>query len=239
MRVILIVITFALFSAMNAQNSITIIVASEGIAPIPSFSLNQPVVMAFSDLKIYKNLHYMPNVAFNLKDGQGWFMDNWVKYIQPFDTTETWSATVGLNWAPFCQPYNLTNGKKPITQMVRYLVAEVSVSGKFQSDNSQFVSLVYWYNHTLDNDYGVKGHYVSLAYSKTLPLFKNKFSVTGNINPYWIYFSDGAKGFSTSGQLTLTHKRSGLFLSSQRVLPFAKSAGNKNGNISLGIYKEF
>lgn len=225
---------FCICSINAQQNSVTLITATRGIAPVASFGLSEPATLVFADMKVWRNLHFMPDIAFSLKDGDGWFADTWVKWVQPIDTAGKWSITLGVDWAPFFQPYG-TNGAT-VTQMVRYAVFEVA--GKFVPDTTQSVSLVYWYNHVINPNEGVRGHFVSLAYAKTFSLSKS-FSASGTLNPYWVSFSDGANGTSVSGALSMMHKKSGLFLATQGVLPFSKSAGESNYNFSLGIYRAF
>lgn len=236
--VILLVFLFAVATTVNAQDktTITAIVASKGVGPIPSFSLDEPAVLVFSSMRVWKNLYYMPDVAFGLDGGgKGWFMDNWVKWVQPIDSLGRWSVSAGADWSLFFQPYSGTNGSV-ISQVVRYPTFELA--GKFAPDTTQAVSAAYWYTYAVEKDYGVAGHYVSIKYSKTWQLGK-RFLFAGDVNPFWISFSDGARGVSVSGVATLADRLTGLFIATQAIVPTVATAGKLSGNVSMGITRSF
>lgn len=229
------ILLFAVVTTTTAQqNSLTFVATTKGIGTTPSFGIEEPAFLVFSDIKVWKNLHYTPDIAFGLKGGgTGWFLDNWLRWIQPIDTTD-WSISIGMDWSMFFQPYGTKTGN--ITQAIRYPAFELGAG--FRPDSTQSFSFAYWYVYAIEKDFGVAGHYLSLAYSRNFAFSKN-FSIGGKVNPYWISFNDGAQGFAVFSEIGFTHNPSGLFIKTQGVTPISKGVGGAKNSLALGVHRRF
>lgn len=226
-----------LISWYSRAQTVTAIVSNNGIAPIPAFSLNQPAAMVFLKTNITKNLEFSPDITFDLRNGKGWFADTWIRWNQSLDTLNKWIATVGFDWSFFFQSYG-TNGDA-ITQTVRYPTYQAKL--KFNQSKKNTFIFDYWYTYpaTSEKQYGVKGSYVSLMYSRTQEY--KKFTIGGNLNIFYISYSDGSKGFGSSYDGYVSHNKSGLFLGAQLIHSLSPQSSTNmklNWNVSLGITRK-
>lgn len=223
-----------IINTTSAQSNVTGVVTNNGIGLIPAFNLNNPAALVFAKLNISKHIEFSPDFAINIKDGKPWFGDLWLRYNQSLDTSNRWIATVGFDYSPYFQPFE-KNGEE-VTQCVIYLAYQAKM--KFVQNKKNTFVLDYWYNCTVKRDipYGIKGSYLSLTYSREEPL--KKFTLFGNVNTFFISFSDKSKGIGVSYDASLAHKKSGLFIGTQlvhSVSPRSSTNMKINWSISLGI----
>lgn len=223
-----------LFLQTATSQTVTAILTNNGVAPISSFSSGQPAAMVFINTNISKHLEFSPDVAFNAKNGELWFTDFWLRYNW-FDSTKKWIYTAGIDFPSFFgQPSTNSRGEK-INQIVVY----GTLQGKIKRALNKNLSLTmdYWYMFCTDMRYGVKGHYLNLfgEWNKNVG---NKFLLTTNPNFFYLNYSDGVKGFVGSCNLTMSHKKSGLFIGVLGVMPVTSKQVSKNWNVSLGITKK-
>ncbi len=232
------VIAIITTATAQQQSNLTALATTNGIGLIPAFNLNAPAAMTFAKLYVGKNkrIEFAPDFAMNMENGKPWFGDMWLRYNQPLDTSNKWTATLGFDYSPYFQSFE-KQGEK-ITQCVVYMAYQAKL--KFiQSTKNSFV-FDYWYNCTANRDaiYGIKGSYLSFTYSREE--VRKKISWFGNVNTFFISFSDKSKGFGVSYDGMLMHNKSGLFIGGQLVHSLSpRSATNMKTNwaFSLGAYR--
>ncbi len=151
------------------------------------------------------------------------------------DTLKKTVYTVGVDFPSlFGQSYTLPTGEI-IDQTVVYYTIQGKIK-RFVNKNLSFV-LDYWYLRATDMKYGVAGSYISTSVVWDKNINKN-LSFTGNPNIFYLGYTDGTKGFVGSLGLTVTHKRSGLFLGALGLTPIASKQVKSNWNVSLGISRK-
>lgn len=228
-----ILLFLGLFSCFHTFGQIlTTTVTTNGIAPIPSFTLEKPAAFVVINTNITKHLEFSPDFAFNLKDGNPWIMDTWLKWNQNLDSNWKWVATVAVNWSIFFQPY-LDGGEK-ITQSVRYPNPELKL--KFTPNKMHSFTVDYQYMWAVEKKYGVKGSYYGFLYSLSKEL--HKFVLSGNANNFYLHFSDGTHGWSGSLDANLMHAKSGLFAGFQFVQPYNLNNAKFQKGFFIGISRK-
>ncbi len=220
------------YASFSYGQTVTVIASTNGIAPIPSFNLNEPAALVFLNTNITKNLEFSPDFTYDLRNGKGWFLDTWLRWNQPLDSAKRWTATVGYDWSLFFQP--LQTGADEVSQSVRYPTYQAKI--KFIQNKQTAFTLDYWYTYAIEKAYGVKGIYLGFTYSKSKEL--EHFTLSSNPQVFFISYSDGAKGFSSSVDLSLAHKESGVFISSQAMKSISVPNLKFAWNLSLGITRK-
>lgn len=140
------------------QSEIKFSLNSNGIAPIPAFSLDKPAVMAMASFKLGR-LSYSPTLAYAL-DMKPWYIDNWFHYrviSQPKFELKT-----GINFSTF-----LTNYKLPDEEIIkgeRYLA--ISFTGTTLLNEKSSLIVDYWNDNGLEKG-SISGHFFDLIYSRS------------------------------------------------------------------------
>lgn len=176
-------IVVVLFGQVRAQQQDTvtahgnIVVANHGLAPIPAFSLNSPVMSASLSIK-KRNFSYDPDVVVGL-DGKPWIADNWFRYV--LTAERRWKTTVGINPSLFFKSETLNSGDA-ILQGYRILAFE----------SASVLKLLLWsircrYMFIRAVDKGaLSGHFAEVT--ATFNLFRMaKF--TADVRPRLVYFN--------------------------------------------------
>lgn len=131
---------------------------SNGIAPIPSFSLGRPaLIAAFTVQK--KRFSYDPQVAYAL-DIKPWIIDNWVHYRLIYKPK--FELRTGVDFSMFFSDYDA--GDYKIMQGQQYITFEIAGIFKFTPEST--LSLMYW----SDNGQGhgtIKGNFYNMVYDQT------------------------------------------------------------------------
>ena len=230
-KIVLILGGLIYFASSNAQ-TITAGITSNGIQPIPSFSLNKPAILTSGCLNVTKHIEYDPDCAIALIDGKGWYTDQWVRWNQNLDTSGKWVLTGGLDWQLFCQP--LSVGTDNVTQTVHYPTIEAKIKFSPTSKNSFVID--YWYTSAIETKYGIKGHYAGASYVRTQEIKKIIFM--GTATCYYLNSTDGSVGLIGWIDANISHKKSGMFLDIQAINPISATAVPFNWCITLGVTRK-
>jgi hypothetical protein len=227
---------------LNAQTqTLTAIAANKGVAPIPSFGIENPAVLVFINTKlgkkgVWEHIEFSPDVAFN-SGNRLWFSDVWLRYNHwsKKDTLKKTVYTLGVDFPSlFGQPYMLPTGET-LNQVVVYWTVQGRIKRILNKNLS--LTLDYWYLRATEMKYGVAGSYISTSASWEKGINK-KLSFTANPNIFYLGYTDRTKGFVSSLGVTLTHKKSGLFLGALGLAPITSKQVKSNWNISLGISRK-
>lgn len=241
MKKISITIAFIVVVLFIKAQTVTVIASNKGVAPIPAFSIEEPAVLLFFNTKlgeksIWKHIEFSPDIALN-SGNKLWFSDLWVKYNHwaKKDSLKNTVYTVGVDFPSlFGQQYILPSGEK-INQLVTYFTVQGKV---FRRINNNFsITFDYWYLQGTNMKYGVAGSYVSTSalWSKKI---NNFFTFFANPNVFYLDYTDGTKGFVSSLEFTVLHKKSGIFFKTLGLAPIVSKQVNSNWNISLGVTRK-
>lgn len=188
------------FSIENADTltsklkaSCTVSFNSNGIASIPSFSLDKPAIMASITLAKGR-FSYDPTLAYGL-DLRPWFIDNWLHYrivVKP-----KFELRTGFNISTFGSKYLLGEGS--IHEAQRYFAFELSGTYKLTSNSS--LSLSYW------NDRGqepgtIKGHFLSIVGERSDIMIGEKVSLAANVMLFYINYTGNEDGLFISPKIS-------------------------------------
>lgn len=180
-----------LTSRLKASCSVSL--NSNGIASIPSFSLDKPAIMASVTLAKGR-FSYDPTLTYGL-DLRPWFIDNWLHYriiIKP-----KFELRTGFNISTFGSKYLLDEGS--IHEAQRYLAFELS--GTYKLTSKSFLSLSYW------NDRGqepgtIKGHFFSIVGDRSDIMLGEKVSLAANVMLFYINYTGNEDGIFISPKIS-------------------------------------
>ena len=108
----------------------TISLNSNGIAPIPAFSLDKPAVIAA--ITLAKNrFSYDPLFAYSL-DFRPWIIDNWLRY--KIVDKPALEFRIGIDISTFFSEYKVPG--EVILQAQRYIITELAAVYKYSPNSS-------------------------------------------------------------------------------------------------------
>jgi hypothetical protein len=204
---------------------------SNGMAPVPAFSLEKPAIMA--SLVLTKNrFSYEPTLAYGL-DSRPWFIDNWMHYkliVKPVFELRT-----GFNPSAYLEQY------KPSEEFVwhsqRYFTFELA--GMYKLSPVSSMSMLYWNDRGQEKE-SIKGHYVAFFWDRSELNIGRKVQMDVNIQLYYINYEGNNDGLFISPKFTASVKNSpfSLFLLANKALqsnitPFPKFKFNVGISYSL------
>jgi hypothetical protein len=241
-RFIILILLMKTVSFVNGQH-MTLMGSNEGVAPISSFSVDEPVIMMFfktnlADSGFWSHIEVSPDVA--IKSGNElWFTELWLRgnYWAKKDTLKKTVYTVGINFPSFFgQKYTLPTGEE-INQVVTYYDLQAKVTRKLSKKLS--LSFEYWYLRCTDMRYGVAGHYASINGLFTQQLDNgNNFVLSVNPNLFYLDLTNKTKGLVGSLGINIIHPKTGLFAGVMGITKVTSDQVARNGNVSLGITRK-
>lgn len=171
----------------------TVSLNSNGIASIPSFSLDKPAIIASVTLAKGR-FSYDPTLAYGL-DLRPWFIDNWLHYrivVKP-----KFELRTGFNISTFGSKYLLDEGS--IHEAQRYFAFELS--GTYKLTSKSILSLSYW------NDRGqeqgtIKGHFLSIVGERSDIMLGEKVSLAANVMLFYINYTGNEDGIFISPKIS-------------------------------------
>lgn len=131
---------------------------SNGMAPIPSFSLGKPALITAITLQ-KKRFSYDGQIAFgfNMKP---WIIDNWVHYRLIYKPK--FELRTGVDFAIFFSEYNA--GDYKILQGQQYITFEIAGIYRFSPASS--LSLMYWSDNGQDPG-TISGSFYNMVYDRS------------------------------------------------------------------------
>jgi hypothetical protein len=150
-------VSYSLEKADSAKTKLkagtTVSLNSNGIAPIPAFSLNKPAVTAAISL-IKNRFSYEPTLSFGL-NMKPWIIDNWLQY--KIIRRPVFEFKAGIVFSNFFSNYEVPEAT--IIRGERYFT--FTFTGKYEFSPGNTVTMAYWNDR--GQDYGsLKGHYLNL-----------------------------------------------------------------------------
>ncbi len=184
---------------------------TNGISPIPAFSLGKPAIFSNLSLK-KKKFSYDPEMAFSI-EGVPWFFNNFFRY--KLIEKPKFEFRTGLNWAiSYSYPQVNQNGvDQTIARGERFLWLELVP--RYNISEKVAISSITFSGYNFEPGSVKRINYISIIGNFTkLPLTEKLYC---NIFPQLFYLNlDGSsEGFFGSGVLSVAHKTIPLFISTQ------------------------
>ena len=188
------------YSAETTDNSKTklnltgnVSLNSNGMAPIPSFSLGKPALIATLNLQ-KKRFSYDPQIAYGL-DMRPWIFDNWVHYRLIYKPK--FELRTGVDFAMFFSEYKGQDYE--LLQGQQYITFEIAGVYKFSPKSS--VSLMYWSDNGQDPG-SIKGNFFNLVYDRTDIKIGKILLLSGNIQFFYIGYTGNNDGLFISPRIS-------------------------------------
>lgn len=230
-KIAILSVLLVVFAYCQAQ-TITLELSSKGVSQVPSFGIpNSSAYIELGDVYLdkKKTWSFDPNAAINVNSGQGWFFNPWVH--KKWQLSKKLIFVIGAEWNLYFQ--NIQMGQKQITQSVAYPTGEIKF--KYTADSLNALTVDYWYTKAIPLEYGVKGSYLGIIYTRIQPL--STFYLKGNTNLFYVQYSDGLKGFAASYDVAITHKKTGIYIVGQLIHKVSADI-QTNSRIGLGISRK-
>ncbi len=184
---------------------------TNGISPIPAFSLGKPAILINLSLK-NKKFSYDPEMAFSIK-GVPWFFNNFFRY-KLIEKTKFQFRT-GLNWAiSYSYPQVRLNGvDQTIARGERFLWLELMP--RYKISEKIAISSITFSGYNFEPGSVKRINYISIMGNFTKLRLTQVFYC--NIFPQLFYLNlDGSSdGFFVSGIMGIGHSKFPLFVSIQ------------------------
>ncbi|WP_373516442.1 hypothetical protein [Pricia sp.] len=203
----------------------TIGLNTNGISPVPAFSLGKPAIMGFFSLR--KNrFSFDPEVAY-ATDGVPWFFSSCFRY-RIFGKKKLGIKVAAVWNVSHSYPEVIENGvSKTITKAERYLVFEFvptfKLSEMFSLGSAVFVG------RGFDKGSLKQMHFISLVANITKLRLSDKLYCSLFPQVFYLNLDGDTESFFVSGVAGIGHKKFPLFLSSQINQPVVTSISPNPG----------
>ncbi|MDT7828059.1 hypothetical protein RQM65_05200 [Pricia sp. S334] len=189
----------------------TIGLNTNGISPVPAFSLGQPAIMGFFSLR--KNrFSFDPEIAYST-NGTPWFFSSCFRYR--IFGKRNFGIKVAANWSiSHSYPEVIENGiSKTITKGQRYLVLEFAPTYKFTEKFS--LGSAVFVGRGLDKGSVKQMHFISVVANITKLRLSGKLYYSLYPQVFYLNLDGDEDSFFVSGVAGIGHKKIPLFLSTQ------------------------
>jgi hypothetical protein len=211
----IVVYSFSQENTINSKSklkvSATVSLNSNGMAPVPAFSLDKPAIMA--SISLAKNrFSYEPTLAYGL-DLRPWFIDNWMHY--KLMAKPAFELRAGFNPSSYFSQY--THPGEFVWYCQRFFTFELAGMYKYAKESS--LSLLYWNDRGQETG-SIKGHYLSLFWDKSGINFKGKVEMNLSFQLYYINYTGNNDGLFISPKISSSVSKSPFslfFLANQAI----------------------
>jgi hypothetical protein len=215
--ILLLIIVFPLFSAERSDSSKTklafsgnISLNSNGIAPIPSFSLDKPAIIATFALQ-KKRFSFDPQISYGF-DLRPWLYDIWTHYRIIY--RPSFELRAGINFGMIFLEYDTEDYK--VLQGQQYMTLELS--GIYKISPKSSVSLMYWNDNGQDPG-TIDGTFIDLVYDRTDFKVGETLLLSLNIQFFYIGYTGDNDGLFISPRISSSVKKLPLSLFFQATQP--------------------
>jgi hypothetical protein len=167
---------------------------SNGMNPIPAFSLGKPAVTASVSLTKGR-FSYDPGLAYGL-DAKPWYIDNWLHYL--IINRPVFKLRTGINFSMFFSEKILTN--ETILQGQRYFTGELA--GIFTLTPTTSLSLMYWSDNGQDHG-TLTGHFFNFFLEKSDLKLGKLCLMTASLQIFYINYNGPNDGLFVSPKLSV------------------------------------
>ncbi len=237
---VLFFLSSALYASENTDSTksklkagATFTLNSNGISSVPAFSLGAPALMA--SVSVGKGwFSYDPTLAYGL-DLKPWFIDNWI-HVKLINLPK-FELRTGMNISSYCGKYTVPEGE--FLRVERYFAYELAATFRFAHNIS--LQTQYW-NDRGQEDYSLKGHFVSAIVEKTDLALGNHILCTAALQLFYIGYdsndntNDNNDGLFVAPRVSFSVRNFPVSIFSQAVQAISSNIEPFPGfNINVGI----
>jgi len=183
---------------------------SNGMAPIPAFSLGKPALIAAFTLQ-KKRFSYDGQIAYGL-DLRPWIIDNWLHYR--IICKPKFELRTGVDFAMFFSEIDEEDHK--ILQGQQYITFEIATIFKFSPRS--ILSLMYWSDN--GQDYGtISGGFYNIVYERTDIEIGNTILFAAALQLFYLEYTGNNDGLFISPRIAASVKKIPLSLFFQATQP--------------------
>jgi hypothetical protein len=173
------------------------------MAPIPSFSLGKPALIATLNLQ-KKRFSYDPQIAYGL-DMRPWIFDNWVHYRLIYKPK--FELRTGVDFAMFFSEYKGQDYE--LLQGQQYITFEIAGIYKFSPKSS--LSLMYWSDN--GHDHGtISGSFYNMIYNRVDIEIGQTILLEGSLQLFYVDYTGNNDGLFISPRIASSLKKIPLSL---------------------------
>lgn len=177
------------------QTQVTFSIHSNGIAPIPSFSLDKPAVAATANIKKGR-FSYDPAIFYSL-EMKPWFIDNWFHYR--IVERPKFELMAGVNFSTFCSGTEFND--EEILKAERYFA--FSLTGTYIFSPVSSLSLDYWSDNGQEQG-SLTGHFTALTYDRSKLHLGKSILLSCNLMLFYINYTGNNDGLFISPTMALS-----------------------------------
>ena len=193
---------------------------SNGMAPIPAFSLGKPALIGVFTLQ-KKRFSYDPQIAYGL-DFRPWTIDNWVHYRLIFKPN--FELRTGANFAMFFSEYD--TGEDIILQSQQYITFEIA--GIYRFSPKSLLSLMYWSDNGQDPG-TISGSFYNMVYDRTEIKIGKAVLFSCSLQLFYLAYTGNNDGLFISPRVAASVKNIPLSLFFQATQPLTTNTEPKPG----------
>jgi hypothetical protein len=187
---------------------------SNGIAPIPAFSLDKPALIGAVSLQ-KRRFSFDPQIAYGL-DMRPWIIDNWLHYR--LINKQKFELRAGVDFSMFFGEYDA--GDYKILQGQQYLTFELA--GIYRFTPKSILTLMYWSDNGQDHG-TIKGNYYNMMYERNdIEIGKNVLFSAG-LQLFYVGYTGKNDGLFVSPKIASSLKSLPLSLFLQVIQPLSSN----------------
>lgn len=191
--------------------NVTFILNSNGMAPVPAFSLGKPALV--SSITLSKGrFSYDPALAYNL-ELKPWYIDNWFRYkiiLRP-----KFELRTGLNFSTFFSELEINDEK--ILKAERYFA--FSITGTYKFSPVSTLTLDYWSDNGQEKG-SMTGHFIYLAYDRSEISIAGNLLLSVNLMLFYVNYTGKNDGLfvSPKGSLSIINVPVSIFFQATQAI---------------------
>jgi hypothetical protein len=187
---------------------------SNGIAPIPAFSLGKPALIAALTVQ-KKRFSFDPQIAYGL-DMRPWIIDMWTHYRLIYKPK--FELRVGVDFSMFFGEYDA--GDYNILQGQQYITFELA--GIYRFTPKSILTLMYWSDNGQDHG-TITGNYYNIIYDRNDIEIGEKVLFSACLQLFYVGYTGNNDGLFVSPKIATSVKKLPLSLFFQAIQPLTSN----------------
>ena len=187
---------------------------SNGIAPIPAFSLDKPALIGAVTLQ-KRRFSFDPQVAYGL-DMRPWIIDMWTHYRLIYKPK--FELRAGLDFSMFFGEYDA--GDYKILQGQQYITFELA--GIYRFTPKSILTLMYWNDNGQDHG-TIKGNYYNIVYDRNDIEIGENVLFSASLQLFYVGYTGKNDGLFVSPKIATAVKKLPLSLFLQVIQPLSSN----------------
>lgn len=177
------------------ETSVTFSFHSNGIAPIPAFSLDRPALAATASVSRGR-FSWDPAMYYSL-EMKPWFIDNWFHYR--IVARPKFELMAGANFSTFCSGFEIN--EEEILKAERYFA--FSLTGTYFFSPLSSLALEYWSDNGQETG-SLSGHFTAMTYRRSDIRLGKSALLACNVMLFYINYNGNNDGLFISPTVSLS-----------------------------------